>query len=68
MAKLADEQIERQDFVDNAIFELIQNLNPTDKEIGWNIDFIGDIRDLIESRFVEMGICSEKEFYPYIDD
>ncbi len=68
MAKLIEDQIERQDFVDNAIFELIQNLNPTDKEIDWDIDFIGDIRDMIVSRFEEMGICSENEFYPYIDD
>lgn len=68
MDELTQKQIERQDFVDNSIFELLQNLNPTDNKMEWDIDFIGEIRDLIASRFDEMGICSEKEFYPYMED
>ena len=36
----------RQDHVDNAIFELLQSLNPTKKPIEWNIEMIGEIRDV----------------------
>ena len=31
--ELTDEQIERQDFVDNRIFELIQELNPFEMKL-----------------------------------
>lgn len=68
MKTLTKKQLERQDFVDNAIFELIQTLNPTDEEIEWDIDFIGEIRDVIQSQFVDMEICDEQTFYPNIDE
>ena len=68
MKTLTKKQLERQDFVDNAIFELILTLNPTDEEIEWDIDFIGEIRDVIQSQFVDMEICDEQTFYPNIDE
>ena len=68
MKTLSKKQLERQDFVDNSIFELIQTLNPTDEEIEWDIDFIGELRDIIQERFVEMEICDKDEFYPFIED
>lgn len=61
--KLTQKQIERQDFVDNSIFELLQKLNPTDKVLHWDIDLIGNVRDVIQSRFEEMEICDEDLFY-----
>ena len=61
--KLTTEQIERQDFVDNVIFDLLQKLNPSDKELEWNIGIIGEIRDVIQDHLVEDGICEESEFY-----
>lgn len=66
--KLADKQIIRQDFVDNSIFELLQSLNPTDKKINWDIEMIGQIRESVESMFVEREICTEQEFYPYLEE
>lgn len=66
--ELTKQQIERQDFVDNAIFNLINELIPSDKEMEWNIEFIGVVRDAIQTRLVENGICSEQEFYPYIEE
>lgn len=66
--ELTKQQIERQDFVDNAIFNLINELIPSDKEMEWNIEFIGVVRDAIQTRLVEKGICSEQEFYPYIEE
>jgi len=42
MKELTEEQIKRQDSVDNAIYQLIQELNPTADEIRWDIEMIGD--------------------------
>ena len=66
--ELTARQIERQDFVDNAIFELINELIPSDKEMDWDIEAIGEIRDSIQSQLVSRGFCSEQEFYPYIEE
>lgn len=64
--ELTAQQIERQDFVDNAIFELINDLIPSDKEMEWDIDVIGWIRDALQSQLVSKNFCTEQEFYPYI--
>jgi hypothetical protein len=69
MQELTDKQIDRQDFVDNAIFQLVQTVNPTDRSIGWNIEMIGEIRDVIREWIVErMEMTDEQNFYPYLDD
>ena len=69
MKELTDKQIDRQDFVDNAIFQLVQTVNPTDRSIGWNIEMIGEIRDVIREWIVErMEMTDEQNFYPYLDD
>jgi hypothetical protein len=68
MTELTKTEIERQDFVDNSIFDLIKILNPTEKEIQWNIEIIGEIRDVIFDWLVDnLYFCAEKEFYPYIE-
>ena len=67
MVRLRKQQIKRQDFVDNRIFELIQNLNPypSGKEIKWNIEMIGAVRDVIKRHLVDdLRLSDEKEFYP----
>ncbi|MBN1806375.1 MAG: hypothetical protein JW837_14095 [Sedimentisphaerales bacterium] len=67
--ELSGEQIKRQDFVDNAVFNLIQNINPSSKELSWDIEMIGEIRDDIRQWLVErLGICNEMSFYPYIKE
>lgn len=66
MARLTKRQIERQDFVDNEIFELIQRLAPSAK-IKWDIEMIGDIRDSIQTQLVGKPMpMSEWWFYPYL--
>ena len=45
MTQLTKRQIDRQDFVDNQIFELINNLIPPSKRIEWDIELIGNIRE-----------------------
>ena len=66
--ELNKKQLERQDFVDNSIFELLQSLNPTDKNFDWDIEMIANIRDTIQSWIIEKTNCSEQEFYPYIKE
>jgi len=69
MKKLNDNAIERQDFVDNAIFDLIKKLNPTKKNIKWDIEMIGDVRDEISEWIVSrLKLCSEQKFYPFINE
>lgn len=66
IAELSKEQIERQNFVDNQIFELTKKLIPNNKEIVWNIDLIGNIRDVVQEQLID--ICSAQEFYPYLSE
>lgn len=66
--KLTDKQIARQDIVDNAIYDLINELIPSNKEMEWNIEVIGKVRDAIQTQLVERGLCIEQEFYPYIEE
>jgi hypothetical protein len=65
MEKLTKDQIKRQDFVDNQIHDLVKRLNPSTREIEWNIEMIGDIRDTIQHWFFDQyKIVDELEFYP----
>jgi hypothetical protein len=66
--ELTKKQIERQDFVDNSIFELLQSLNPTDKEFDWDIEIVGNIRDTVQYHIQQKTNCSKQEFYPYIEE
>jgi hypothetical protein len=66
---LSDKQIQRQDFVDNLTFDLINNLSPQASDIKWDIELIGEIRDSIGIALVdELKLMTEMEFYPYIVD
>ena len=62
--EMSDEQIKRQDFVDNAIFELIQRINPTERQISWDIEMIGNIRDSLVSELQNKLGISEFDIYP----
>ena len=61
---MSDEQIKRQDFVDNAVFELIRQANPTKRQIPWDIEMIGNIRDSLVSELQKKLGISEFEIYP----
>jgi len=66
---LTQQQIAQQDFVDNAIFSLIQVINPGNKEIGWDIDMIGEMRDVLKEWLVDkLNLTTEQEFYPYLEE
>ncbi len=65
MTGLTRQQIERQDFVDNTIFELLQKFSPRPKTVKWDIEIIGAIRDAIQEQIVnKQKVMSEEQFYP----
>jgi len=67
MRELTQNQTDRQDFVDGAIFDCIQRVNPTAKEIAWDIEMIGDVRDEIEYWLTErLKLTTKQKFYPSI--
>lgn len=69
MSKLTREDIERQDFVDNQIYDLINSLIHSENRIEWNIEMIGNIREIVRREVVEnRNIMSEMEFYPFVHE
>lgn len=62
--EMTDEQLKRQDFVDNSIFSLIQDINPTAQAISWDIEMIGNIRDVILDELQKKLGTTEFEIYP----
>ncbi len=68
MDELSKNQLMRQDLVDSAIHELLRNINPSQEEIEWNIELIGEIREVIRHVFAErLEVTNEMTFYPYIE-
>ena len=61
---------DRQDYVDGAIFELVQALAPKGADkIEPSLDWVGQVRDEIQKVIVDRyGCCTEREFYPYVDE
>lgn len=69
MKELSISEIQRQDYVDGKIHELINSLNPSLKQIDWNIEMIADIREKIRYWIVESyQVSNEQTFYPYIPE
>lgn len=69
MDELSQLQLERQDFVDNAIYGLLTELNPSATALPWNIEMIADIRERSRYWLVEQfQLSSEMSFYPYIEE
>lgn len=65
MQKFTEDQINRQDFVDNQIYDLVKRLIPSSREKEWSIEMIADIRDTIQYWLVDQyKIVDELEFYP----
>ena len=65
MQKLTEDQLKRQDFVDNQIYDLVKRLAPSTGEIAWDIEMIADVRDTIQHWLVDKHkIVDELEFYP----
>ena len=66
MNPLTKQQLERQDFVDNGIFELIQKLLPANKQLEWDIEVIGAVRDVIQNEVAKKKFMNKRQFYPFL--
>jgi hypothetical protein len=69
--ELTDAQIERQDIVDNDIYNLVCSLagiseDEQDEKLPWDIEWIGEIRDQIQEIITDKKLMTEMEFYPFI--
>jgi len=65
MQNFSQDQIKRQDYVDNEIYDFVKRLNPSTRGIDWDIEMIADIRDTIQHWLVDRyKIVNELEFYP----
>ena len=65
---LTKQQLSRQDFEDNQIFETINSLLPPSQQIEWDIEVIGNIRKRIyEEVKKKLSNVNEKQFYPFIE-
>jgi hypothetical protein len=65
--ELTQEQIERQDFVDNTVYDFIRELTGQPSE--WNIEMVGAVRDAVREVIVdELGRMTEQEFYPFLKE
>ncbi len=65
--ELTPEQVERQDFVDNTINNMIYEvLKYRGKKLLWDIDVISEIREVIRYHYIESK--DEMNFYPYLEE
>ncbi len=60
---LTQDQINRQDLVDNTIHKMLERL--TGKQLPHNIEFLGSIRDEIAYQLRSYGLMKSEDFYPY---
>jgi hypothetical protein len=64
MVDMTQNQIERQDQVDNAIHNLLQELAGA-KHVPWDIDDIAIVRDAVQEVLVgRLHLMTTEEFYP----
>jgi hypothetical protein len=67
--ELTNYELEQQDLIDNACYELITQFCPNGlKDVEWNIQHISKIREALQEVIVDdMKLMTEQEFYPYIE-
>ena len=66
---LTDVQAKEQNLIDNAIYDLIVNINPGETiDIDWNAKVIADVREALWQYYEPLVDVTEFEFYPYMED
>ena len=67
--ELTDPQTHQQDHVDNAIYQLLNQLRPDEtSEIPWCIECIALVREAVMFVLYDHTDLDRKEFYPWIAD
>jgi len=64
MSQLTQEQLDRQDFVDNAILDLLSTVS--DSLFKWDTESMGKIRDVIWETVKCATTLTAQEFYPFV--
>jgi hypothetical protein len=60
-----EQETDRQDRVDNAIFNMVEEITPIGY-MDWDMELIGEIRDVIKEYVVDQkNWMTEQQFYPY---
>jgi DNA polymerase sigma len=63
--EFSKKELDRQDFVDNSIMDLINKLNPTAEEIKYDAHFVSKICLALVDIFTnDLHLCTDREFYP----
>ncbi|WP_461257222.1 hypothetical protein [Treponema sp. R80B11-R83G3] len=63
--EFSQEELEKQNNVNNSIMEFIRTINPTTIDIYFNIKLVEKVRDLLIEIFTnDLKICTERKFYP----
>jgi len=66
MAEFTNAQTDRQDVVDNACHNLLNELS-MGTPVEWNMEHIGKVRDAVQQVLVEdLHLLTEMQFHPYI--
>jgi hypothetical protein len=67
LSMLIQAQLERQDFVDNAIFSLLEELKTSNAALVWDIEMIGEIRNIIQHWLKDKNLTQPQAFYPSVE-
>lgn len=68
MTTLTKKQIQRQDFVDNAVFDMLKLINPSRKRLDWDIELIAEVRETARRVLQDKLKIREQKFYPFIKE
>ncbi len=68
--ELTKRQLERQDDVDNACFNLLTDLaGDKASKLEWDMEHISAVREAVQEVLVDkLHLMTEQEFYPYLED
>jgi len=62
-------KINQHDFVDSEIWDLIVNLYPERDDIKYDGNIVNQVRTILSNYYVNvLKVCTEEEFYPYINE
>jgi len=63
--KFTKKELQRQDFIDNSIMELINKVNPTRLKISYDGHIVDKVREALIDVFTrDLNLCTERKFYP----
>jgi len=67
--ELTDSQLDRLDYVHNAIWNLVKKINPNRpcKRLEWDMEIIGEISDAIEEYLVKKGLVLRWTFTVHLN-